>query len=120
LDVVFAVLVCKPDDFVLVDNGLVLICVPTHHHVRLRHSSASHDDVMVAFFDDGYSATVVSDVADLLAIVGPVVLLAGDHGASKNLGVLDLDLRVVENVIVIVDVFDYFYWLLVRLLFRLR
>ena len=39
-----------------------------------------------------------------------MVLLRLDDVASQHLWVLDLDLRVVEDVIVVVDVLYYFYW----------
>lgn len=41
-----------------------------------------------------------------------MVLLSLNHLATKHLRVFYFNLRVVENVIVVVYVFDDFYWLL--------
>jgi len=55
-----------------------------------------------------------------LLLVLVVELLIGDVVARYELGVLYFDLRVVENVVVVVDVFYYFDRLLLqRLLLRL-
>ena len=48
-----------------------------------------------------------------------MILLCLDDMASMHLRVFDFNLRIVEDVIVVVNVFDYLDWLLVlTLLFR--
>ncbi len=49
-----------------------------------------------------------------------VVVLSLDEVAAEHLWVLDFDLRIVEDVVVVVDIFDYLNWLLLVLLLRLR
>ena len=51
----------------------------------------------------------------LLLTSSSMVLLCLDYVTTKHLWILDLNLRVVEDIVIIVDVFDYFNWLLITL-----
>ena len=44
-----------------------------------------------------------------------MILLCLDHMTSKHLRVLDLDLRIVEYVVIVIDVLNYFDRLLLCL-----
>jgi len=51
----------------------------------------------------------------LLLTSSSMVLLCLDYVTTKHLWILDLNLRVVEDIVIIVDVFDYLDWLLIAL-----
>jgi hypothetical protein len=51
----------------------------------------------------------------LLLTSSSMVLLSLDYVTTKHLWILDLNLRIVEDVVIIVDVFDYLYRLLIAL-----
>jgi len=77
----------------------------------------------VVFFDDCDPTYLVVVVAVLLVLhlaLGLVVGLGLNDVASEHLRILNLDLRVVEDVVIVVDVFYYLDRLLAAaLLFRL-
>ena len=58
-------------------------------------------------------------VLGLLGHAQGVVLLSLNDVSSQHLGVLDLNLRIVKNVVVIINVLYYFDGLVLVLLFRL-
>ena len=104
-------------------NRLILTLVsksPAHHVCLLRaslHAWVHHDIVLLDNSDS---------VLRIVALLSPchrscVILLGLNHVSSKHLRVLDLNLRVVEDVIVvIIDVLDDLYWLILTLLLGLR
>ena len=55
-----------------------------------------------------------------LRLVSIMILLILYYMATQHLWVLNFDLRIVEDVVVVVNVFDNLDWLLLILLFRLR
>ena len=55
----------------------------------------------------------------MLLVGCSVVLLCLDHMSSEHLWILNFYLRVVEDVVVVVDILDYLYWLLLCLLLGL-
>ena len=71
---------------------------------------AVHNDVV--FFYYCYSTNVVVWIL-LWAVLACMILLCLDDMATMHLRVFDFNLRIVENVIVVVNVFDYLDWLLV-------
>ena len=78
-----------------------------------------HDDIVL--FDD-------SDPTDLIIIVAvflilhllraSVILLTLSDVPTEHLRILYFDLRVVEDIIIVVNVFDNFNWLLLILFLR--
>ena len=50
--------------------------------------------------------------SELLAHSLPVVLLSLNDMTTEHLRIFDLDLRIVENIIIVVDVLYYFNWLI--------
>lgn len=99
--------------------ALALISQATHHHVgraggALCHDPALHDDVVV--LDYGDTAAVALHVAS-------VVVLSLDDVTANHLGILDLDVRVIQNEVVIIYILYNLDRLLVALIlfaFRLR
>ena len=80
---------------------------------------AVHNDIV--FFDNCYAARILVTVLLILYLASLVILLSLNDVTTQHLWVLNLDLRVVEDVVVIIDVLYYFDWLLpVALLLRLR
>jgi hypothetical protein len=55
-----------------------------------------------------------------LRLVSIMILLSLYYMTTQHLWVLNFDLRIVEDVVVVVNVFDDLDWLLLILLFRLR
>jgi hypothetical protein len=100
-------------------------------HVRIHYD--------VVFLDDCYSTylmivLLVFVIHDNVAIgmllllllllslrlVSIMILLSLYYVATQHLWVFNFDLRIVEDVVVVVNVFDDLDWLLLILLFRLR
>ena len=108
----------------------LIVKSPTHHicllNLALDHAVgdiATHDNIV--FLDDCNSSSSVHGILTLLiqlllrllwAALMTVVLLSLDDVASKHLRILDFNLRVVENVVIIVDVFDNLDGLVLRFL----
>ena len=108
-----------------VGSSLVLISNSSAHHVcllRTTHVVSTHHDIV--FFDHSYPLHVVVRVAltawFLLLLGSSMILLCLNNVPSKHLRVLDFNWRVIEDEIVIVDVFYYFDWLLWALLLWFR
>ena len=53
----------------------------------------------------------------LLLLRACMVLLSLDNVAAEHLRILNLNLRIIKNIVVIVDVFDNFNWHLSIILF---
>ena len=107
----------------LIGHYIILICVASDHHVCLLKSSLIHDDVVIIFLHHGNASILVLNVTHFVpfvALVMSIVLLGRHHLATHDLWVLYLNLRVIEYVVIVVDVFYYFDGLLVGLLFGLR
>ena len=80
---------------------------------------AVHNNIV--FFDNCYATRILVSVLLILDLASLVILLSLNDVTTQHLWVLNLDLRVVEDVVVIIDVLYYFDWLLpVALLLRLR
>lgn len=80
---------------------------------------AVHNNIV--FFDNCYATRILVTVLLILYLASLVILLSLNDVTTQHLWVLNLDLRVVEDVVVIIDVLYYFDWLLpVALLLRLR
>lgn len=82
-------------------------------HKSLSHISIEHN---VIFFENCDSILLGIAFGDLSICRIAMVVLSLNEVASKHLGVLDFNLGVVENEIVVVDVLNNFYWLLLVLL----
>lgn len=99
----------------------ILFSYSATHHVGLgwtcSHVRTTHYNIV--FLDN--SDTVLIGVLLSLALVvrGSVVLLGVDDTSALHLRILYFDLRVVENVIVVINVLDDLDWLLLVLLFWL-
>ena len=64
-----------------------------------------------------------SDIAVLiiahwsLTLAAPTMVLLGrDNVTSEHLRILNLNLRIIKDVIVVIDIFDDLYWLVLALL----
>lgn len=95
---------------------LILVCQSSHHHVSLLRTW-THDYVI--FLDYSNSTVLTTFALGLLLARSSVVLLGVHHTASHHLRILDLDRRIVENVVVVVNVLDNLDWLLLVFLLRL-
>lgn len=98
---------------------LALICKsPTHHWLHAMSDIAIHDNIV---FLDNSDATGCVIAVFLVLHVAPLIVLLGLHYVtSQHLRVLYFYLRVVEYIVIVVDVLDNLYWLLtVALLLRL-
>jgi len=92
---------------------------PAHHWLHPVRNIAVHNNIV--FFDNCYATRVLVTVLLILHLASLVILLSLYDVTTQHLWVLNLDLRVVEDVVVIIDVLYYFDWLLpVALLLRLR
>lgn len=94
---------------VLALHNSILVSKPTVHHAWVLLTATVHHDVI---FLDNCDAVHGIVLAALWLRWCRVVLLSLNHLATKHLRVFYFNLRVVENVIVVVYVFDDFYWLL--------
>jgi hypothetical protein len=100
---------------------VTLIRQPSSHHVgRLVRGTLNHMMLDVAsngghiFLDDG-DATGACEMA-AFANVLVVVLLCLDDVATEHLRIFYFDLRIVENIIIVVYVLYYFNWLVLLFL----
>ena len=99
---------------------MTLVCKsPAHHWLHPMSNIAVHDNIV--FFDNCYATRILVSVLLILHLASLMVLLSLHDVATEHLRVLNLDLRVVEDVVVVIDILYYFDWLLpVALLLRLR
>ena len=81
----------------------MLVSKPSTHHLAIVLLLVHHDVVLL----DHSDALWVLEVSWLLLLAG-MVLLCLDDMAPKHLRILYLDLRVVEDVVIVVDVLYYF------------
>ena len=78
-----------------------------------------HDNIV--FFNNCYATLILVSVLLILHLASLVILLSLHDVTAEHLWVLNLDLRVVEDIVVVIDVLYYFDWLLpVALLLWLR
>lgn len=127
---------------------LSLVCKASSHHVCLlylrpskMHYIVEHVGVHydVVFLNDSYSTylmivllvLVIHDNVAIgmllllllllaLGLVSIMILLSLYYVAAQHLRILNFDLRIIEDVVVVVNVFDDLDWLLLILLFGLR
>jgi len=75
----------------------------------------------IVFFDDSdttnLAIAIILVVLDaglvrVLLLRSSMILLSLDYMASKHLRIFNLNLWIVKNIIVVIYIFDYFYWLL--------
>lgn len=102
---------------------MILVSETPSHHVRrlvmrsLRHHMMRHiiSNGNIVLLD--YSnATLSLESAFTHGL--PVILLGLDDVATEHLWVFYFDLRIVENIIIVVDVLYYFNWLVSLLFLR--
>lgn len=80
---------------------------------------AVHNNIV--FFDYCNATRILVTVLLILHLASLVILLSLHDVTTQHLWVLNLDLRVVEDVVVIIDVLYYLDWLLsVAFLLRFR
>ena len=103
---------------------MILICESSSHHVSwlvlaLTHHMMGHvvsnSDVVLFDHCDSSLSTEM-----LLAHRLSMVLLRLNDVTSQHLRILDLNLRIIENIIIVVYVLYNFNWLISFLLFRFR
>ena len=75
---------------------------------------AADDNVVV--LDHSDIAVLIITHWSLTLAASTMVLLGRDHVTSEHLWILNLYLRVIENVIVVIDIFDDLDWLVLALL----
>lgn len=96
---------------------MTLICESPTHHIGLLNLSLNHAVCYVAthhnivFLNDSNSvhrilAILIQLLLGLLLGATLMILLSLDNVATKHLRILDFDLWVIENVVIIVDIFD--------------
>ena len=71
---------------------------------------AVHDNIV--FLYNCYATLILVSVLLILHLASLVILLSLNNVTTEHLRVFNLDLRVVENVVVVIDVLYYFDWLL--------
>jgi len=98
-----------------------LIGKSSTHHVCLLMALRSHDDIVFFNYGDAVDSMRILLGALVWSFLTRccIILLSLNHMTSKHLWVLDLNLRIVKDVIVIIYVFYYLDRLLLGLLFRL-
>ena len=69
-----------------------------------------HDNIV--FFNNCYATLILVSVLLILHLASLMILLSLHDMTAEHLRVLNLNLRVVENVVVVIDVLYYFDWLL--------
>ena len=103
---------------------MTLISKTTSHHVSLGWSS-SHVWVTIhnyiVLLDDRDAVLIRILLGCLLAVVvrGSVVLLGVNYVSTLHLRILNFYLRIVEDVVIIVDILYDLDWLILVLLFGL-
>jgi len=111
-------------------TAMALICKSSVHHISLRYLTTTQDMswitihyyiVFLYHCDSAYLIVITFTLAraDMLLRM-LMVLLALHYMASQHLRILNLDLWVIENVVIIVDIFDYLNWLILILFLRFR
>lgn len=110
-------------------TSMSLISKSSIHHVGLGHLSSAeymsritiHDYII--FLDDSDTTNLI--IISLLLVLSYMLLwmtmelLALNYMPTQHLRILDFNLRVVEDVVIIIDVLDYLYRLVLALLFWL-
>jgi hypothetical protein len=111
---------------------LTLISKSSHHHIRwllvriiLLHQSMGHISIhhYIIFFYDCYSIHILIILCCLLnilrlTILMPIMKLLRLYNVSSlHLRIFYLNLRIIEYEIVIINVFNYFNWLILVFLF---
>lgn len=82
--------------------------------------SVHHNVVLLDHCDATYLIIIIVAILLVLHLASLMVLLGLNYVTTQHLRILNLDLRIVEDVVIVVDVFDYLDWLLAAaLLFRL-
>ena len=111
-------------------TSMTLVGKSSIHHIGLGHLSTTEHMPRVTIhyyiiFLDNSDATYLIIISLLLVLCYVLLwmtmeLLALKYMSTQHLWILNFNLRVVEDVVVIIDVLDYFYWLVLALLFWLR
>ena len=89
-----------------------------HHWLHTLSDVAVHDDVVLLDDCDPADLIVIAVFLVLHLLRAAVVLLSLNDVPTEHLGILYFDLRVVEDIIVVVYVFYYLDWLLLILFLR--
>lgn len=104
---------------ILLVGAVVLVGDAAPHHIRRmvrRVGTSLHHDIStnsnIIFFNDSDSILTTKLLVHALA----VILLGLDDVASQHLRIFNFNLWIIENVIVVIDIFNYLNWL-VALLF---
>ncbi len=87
-----------------------------HHWLHTLSDITVHDDVVL--FDDGVPTDlIVVGIFLILHLLRPtMILLTLGDVPTEHLRILYFDLRIIEDIIIVVNVFDNFNWLLLILL----
>jgi hypothetical protein len=93
-----------------------VIAASLGHHAR--HVSTHSNVFLVDYLDAVDSMIILSFLIHGAALA--MVLLGLDDMSSKHLGIFNFYLWIVENVVVIVDIFNDFNWLVLILFLWLR
>lgn len=108
-DVTLAIGVIQDIHVNLVRKDLVLFCVASHHHVGLMRTTAVHYNVVVVLFDYRDASVVISHMTHFVVALVPlvlcVVLLSWNDCSTQNLWILDFNLRIIKDVIIVINVF---------------
>lgn len=97
----------------VVDIILSLISEPpTHHRLHSMGNISAHYNIVLLNHCDTTVCVLL-----ILLLRPSMVLLSLDNVATEHLWIFYFDLRVVENVVIVVYVFNYFNWLLTVALF---
>ena len=81
-----------------------------------------HNNVILLNYCDTTDLIIISLFLVLIHMLlwMTVELLALNYMASKHLRILNLNLRVIEYIIIVIDVLDNLNWLILTLLLRFR
>ena len=96
---------------------MVSISAP-HHWLHTLSDITVHDDVVLFNDGDPTDLIVVAVFLILILLRDAVLLLSLGYVPTEHLRILYFDLRVIEDIIVVVNVFYYFNWLLLTLFLR--
>lgn len=103
--------------------SLILVCKSSYHDIcllRIVHILTIHYDII--FFDNSYCSILILILLCLLSrhIWSSIVLLCLNYISTLHLWIFYFYLRIVKNVVIIVNVLYYFYWLLLTILLGFR
>ncbi len=100
-------------------GALPLISKPSSHHIGGLRSSSSYIlsvHYNVIFLDDSGPAYLMIFWTTASLLCPSMVLLSLNDMTAKHLWILNFNLRIVKDVIVVINILDYFNWLLLTFL----